>query len=176
MGDFTLRPATPDDAADLAVVFNQPKVIYGTLRLPFTPEQGLADWVEKLDQDSRMIVADVDGTLVGFVKLIRRRGRMAHVGSIFIAVHDAHHRKGIGRALMDAAIDVADNWMGLVRLELEVLVPNTGAIALYEACGFQIEGRARAGTLADGVLVDHFIMARLRASPERRAEDVAASP
>lgn len=176
MPDFHLRPASPDDAADIAAMFNQPRVIDGTLRLPFTPQMGIADWIAGCDTDRRMVIAEADGRAVGFVQLRRSDGRMAHCGELYLAVHDAFHRIGIGAALMKAAMDIADNWMGLVRLELETMVTNTGAIRLYEACGFQIEGRGRAGTLVNGEYVDHFFMARIRPAPLRRPEDAAEAP
>jgi len=176
MPDYKLRPVAVEDARAISEIFNQPKVIDGTLRLPFTPEMGLADWIRACGTDTRMVVASVDGKAVGFIHLSRMNGRMAHCGKVFLAVHDAFHRIGIGRALMDAGLDIADNWMGLVRVELETMVDNAGAIALYQALGFQIEGRGRAGTLINGVYVDHYFMARIRPAPTRRAEDLRDAP
>lgn len=176
MNAVTLRPQKKSDTPDLAELFNQPRVIDGTLRLPFTPEDGVGEWLESMGPRKRMIIADCDQRAVGFVVLSRLEGRMAHIGEVFIAVHDSFQQRGIATALLSAAIDVADNWMGLVRLQLEVLVDNAPAIRLYERTGFVREGRARAGTLRNGALVDHYYMARLATPPKRRAEDQEENP
>lgn len=78
-------------------------------------------------------------------------------------VHDDYTRRGIGSALLAAIIDLAENWLGLTRLELEVFVDNEPAIRLYEKYGFVIEGTKRRYALRDGVYVDTHVMARLKA-------------
>ena len=176
MSKVTLRAPKDGDAADIADLFNQPKVIAGTLRLPYTAEKGVREWLDAIGPHKRMIIAETDDHAVGFISLNRSTGRMSHCGDLFIAVHDDWHGHGIGTQLMQAALDIADNWMGLVRVQLEVMVGNDTAVRLYERMGFQIEGRARAGTLIAGELVDHFIMSRLRSAPVRRDDDVQANP
>ncbi|MEO1491274.1 MAG: GNAT family N-acetyltransferase [Pseudomonadota bacterium] len=176
MTGFTLRAPRDGDGADIADLYNQPKVIDGTLRMPFTPETGLDDWLSGTNATRRFVIAEGEGRAVGFIRLLRHEGRMSHVGDLFLAVHDNWHGRGIGRALMKAALDVADNWMGLVRLQLEVFTGNAAAIRLYESLGFQTEGRARAGTICNGEFVDHFYMARLAPPLVRSAADQEENP
>jgi putative acetyltransferase len=38
-------------------------------------------------------------------------------------------------------LDLADNWLKLVRVELDVFSDNQKAISLYQSCGFEIEGK-----------------------------------
>jgi putative acetyltransferase len=64
---------------------------------------------------------------------------------------------------MVAMIDLADNWLGLHRIELTVYVDNAPAIhLLYETFGFVIDGTARASALRGGEYVDAHTMTRLR--------------
>jgi putative acetyltransferase len=88
--------------------------------------------------------------------------RRRHVGQIGMAVHDDWQGKGVGTALMQAAVDLADNWLNLTRLELEVYIDNTPAIRLYEKFGFTIEGTLVQYAFRDGQYVDTYMMARLR--------------
>jgi L-phenylalanine/L-methionine N-acetyltransferase len=44
-------------------------------------------------------------------------------------------QKGVGRARLDAIIDLADNWLNLTRLGLFVFTDNTHAVRLYGASG-----------------------------------------
>ncbi len=80
-----------------------------------------------------------------------------------MAVRDDCQSRGAGTALMKAAIDFAENWLNLARLELEVFVDNVSAMRLYEKLGFTIEGTMADFAFRDGQYVDTHIMARLRA-------------
>jgi putative acetyltransferase len=65
---------------------------------------------------------------------------------------------------MQAAIDLADNWLNLTRLELEVYSDNETAVHLYERFGFEREGLMRQHAFRNGQYVDSLMMARLRKS------------
>jgi ribosomal protein S18 acetylase RimI-like enzyme len=75
-----------------------------------------------------------------------------------IAVDPALRRRGVGRALVDAAIAEA-RARGARRLTLRVLAPNDGARRLYESAGFVVEGVQREEFLLDGSYVDDLLMA-----------------
>lgn len=79
-----------------------------------------------------------------------------------MGVRDDWAGKGVGSALMAAALDLADNWLNLHRIELTVFVDNEAALALYRKFGFVEEGRARDYAFRQGRYVDVFYMARVR--------------
>lgn len=66
---------------------------------------------------------------------------------------------------MSAAIDRADNWMNVLRVELTFYPDNEAACALCRRFGFVIEGRHRAYALRDGAYVDAVTMARSHPHP-----------
>ena len=108
-------------------------------------------------------MADLDGRVVGTLGL--RAGtnpRRRHVGEIGMAVHEAFQGRGIGTALVAAALALADDWLALRRVELQVFADNAAAIHLYERFGFVAEGLAREFAFRDGAYVDALLMARLR--------------
>jgi L-phenylalanine/L-methionine N-acetyltransferase len=70
--------------------------------------------------------------------------------------------RGVGTALMEAALDLADKWLNLTRIELRVYVDNAAGITLYEKFGFDVEGTHRRLAFRDGDYVDAYSMARLR--------------
>lgn len=81
-------------------------------------------------------VADADGEIAGFINL----GVVLDEATVNnIAVKQTYRRRGIGRALMTAAIDYCQN-NRLNVLMLEVRQSNRAAIALYERFGFQAVG------------------------------------
>jgi putative acetyltransferase len=59
-------------------------------------------------------------------------------------------------------LHVADNFLGLIRVELEVYPDNVRAIRLYESCGFEHEGRKKKALWRHGEHQDILMMARLR--------------
>ncbi|HEX3053108.1 MAG TPA: GNAT family N-acetyltransferase, partial [Aggregatilineaceae bacterium] len=68
----------------------------------------------------------------------------------------------IGSALLMAAIDLAENWLNLSRIELEVFVDNEPALKLYRKFGFEIEGMLKDFAFRDGKYVDTYAMARIK--------------
>ena len=77
-------------------------------------------------------------------------------------VDATRHGRGIGGRLLAAAIDLAENWLNLTRLELTVFTDNRAAIALYEKHGFRIEGESPGYALRDGVHMSVYHMARIK--------------
>ena len=108
-------------------------------------------------------MACADGEVVGNLGLETspNRPRVRHVGSIGMAVRDDWQGKGVGTALMGAALDLADNWLNLMRIELRVYVDNSAAVALYKKFGFEIEGTHRRLAFRNGEYVDAYSMALL---------------
>jgi putative acetyltransferase len=63
---------------------------------------------------------------------------------------------------MEALLDLADNYLGLKRVELDVIVDNEAAIHLYESLGFAREGVRRSAMFRGGMFVDLLMMGRVR--------------
>ena len=162
-----IRAPKPEDVAPLTAVTNLPGVRAGTLRFPFTGEAFMRQRLLEPASHVTPLVACWDGAPVGQGSLMLNGGRQRHSGAIFLFVHDDFWGRGIGRALLEALIDLADNWHGLTRLQLEVATHNARAVKMYEAAGFEIEGTLRGDTINAGRLDDSHVMGRIRSAPER---------
>ncbi|WHA42147.1 GNAT family N-acetyltransferase [Agrobacterium larrymoorei] len=159
---FLIRASRPSDAEAITTLVNLPNYRWGTLRLPFqTLEETSRRWTSGMSNITGL-VAEQEGALIGDLGLTRYCGRRVHTASIGMGVHDDHAGKGVGSALLAAAIDLAENWMALTRIELTVYTDNLAALALYRKFGFEVEGTMRKFAFRDGVYVDCFMMARLR--------------
>lgn len=162
MENLTIRAIRADDYQDFYEMASCPSVVRNTLQLPYVSLDYRKKRLEELGPDEHMLVAEVDGKVVGNIYLGRQRARRAHVGQMGMGVHDDYQGKGIGTALMAAIIDMADNWLNLKRLELEVYTDNEPAIRLYQNFGFIIEGTLKAFAFREGQYVDAYYMARVR--------------
>ena len=162
--NITIRRAEPSDAEAIKEILSGPKAIAGTLQLPFPSVESWRKRIDETPEGVYHLVASVDSEVVGHLGLGTRpdKARLRHLGHIGMAVRDDWQGKGIGSALMEAAIDMAENWLNLTRLELDVFVDNEPALRLYKKFGFVIEGTRVAFAFRDGQYVDTHLMARLR--------------
>jgi putative acetyltransferase len=110
------------------------------------------------------LVACVTGEIVGELglEMYPRAPRRRHAANLGMAVRDDWQGKGVGTALMQAAVDLADRWLNLTRLELEVYSDNEPGVRLYKKFGFEVEGTLRQFAFRDGQYVDALMMARLK--------------
>jgi len=131
--EITVRRTEPDDYKALHRIFSGPRTVAGTMQMPLPSAEMWRERLAKPPEGSYSLVACVEDEVVGNLSLHTSptRWRMRHVGSIGMAVRDHWQGKGIGTTLMEATLDLADNWLNLTRIELRVWVDNAAAIALY---------------------------------------------
>ena len=161
---FTIRRAEPSDYEAVSKIFSGPRAVSGTLQLPFP---SVEVWRKRLAEPPEglfSLLACVENEVVGQLGLhtLPHNPRRRHVGQIGMAVRDDWQGRGAGTALMQAAVELADRWLNLSRLELEVYTDNEPAIRLYKKFGFAIEGTLVRFAYRDGQFVDTYCMARLR--------------
>jgi len=108
-----------------------------------------------------VLVAEEDSLACGYVRLGQLGPLPSHAHALVIdglAVHPDRQGRGLGRVLIDAAVDEAGR-RGARKVSLRVLAPNTRARSLYERCGFVVEGVLRGEFLLNGEYVDDLFMA-----------------
>jgi len=71
--------------------------------------------------------------------------------------------QGIGKALLMAAIEMAEKELMMERIEVEISVDNVNALKLCKSLGFKVEGRAKDWALTnDGKYIDAYMLAWCR--------------
>ena len=125
-------------------------------------EEAFAFYRSILERGCPAVVALDEGRVVGWCDVLFTHGESReHVGIIGLGLLPQFRGRGIGAALMGAAIDAA--WArGLTRLELSVRADNDRARRLYGRLGFKVEGAHRNTFRVNGRYFDSFSMALLR--------------
>ena len=110
-------------------------------------------------QNAAVFVAEADGQVVGRLSVARdQHPASPHVADLGLMVAADQRGRGIGRALLVAAVDWARE-IGVTKLELHVFPWNEPAIRLYERFGFEREGVRRGHYRRGGEEVDAILMA-----------------
>ena len=128
------------------------------------------------DPTVRALVVLVGAEIVGLGTIqTPAHSRARFVAELAVTMHDKAPERA-GAAIVEALVDLAERWMGVLRLQTTVPVDDMRSIALLREHGFGIEGVARAATLRNGQLVDLFHAARVAEKlpwPRVTAEEVA---
>jgi L-phenylalanine/L-methionine N-acetyltransferase len=109
--------------------------------------------------DAAVFVAEIEGEIIGRLSLSRdAHPASRHVADLGLMVDARFRRRGVGRALLVAAVDWARQH-DVSKLELHVFPWNTAAIALYESFGFEREGYRKGHYLRNDGYADAILMA-----------------
>ena len=160
MATLTTRPATPDDAADIARIYNEGiEDRVGTFETrPRTPAD-IAAW---FDGRHPIVVVEADGEVVGFASTSMYRARDCYAGIAEFSVYVARQARGrrAGRVAMDALIEAVGR-AGYWKLLSRVFVENAASRRLLASVGFREVGAYCRHAQLDGVWRDVVIVERL---------------
>lgn len=165
--NLNIRPVRIEDARQI----NEIRIMDGVREniMAITSERvtRAESMINGLTPNDHMFVAEVEEgglkRVVGVIGLnVGQSPRARHSASIGIMIHKDYQGKGIGRALLNKVIDLADNWLMLVRLELGVFTDNERALNLYKSLGFEIEGTKRCALIRNGKYADEYLMSRIK--------------
>lgn len=136
--DRLIRSAHAGDAAALLAIY-APVVRESATSFELDPpsETEFAARIERVTATDPWLVLEREGEIAGYAYATGFRGRPAYATTreTTVYVHPAHHRAGVGRALMVALLGEVRRRGA--RLAVAVIaLPNDASVALHEALGF----------------------------------------
>ena len=160
--DIEVRHSGDHDIEQIRQIYAEPSTFAATLQLPFPSFELWQERLAALPDGSFSLVACRDEEVLGQLGIeTRDNPRRRHAATLGMAVKSSARRQGVGSALLRAGIDLAERWLAIRRIELEVYTDNEAAVSLYKKFGFTIEGTLRQYAFRDGRLADVYVMAKL---------------
>jgi [ribosomal protein S18]-alanine N-acetyltransferase len=162
---FVVRPADPGDAPGLKglgdAVAAEPEGWLATQDGWRTvgDERRYLRAIRRYPHAAVFVAEAEDGEVVGRLSIARdQHPASRHVADLGLMVAQSHRRRGIGGALLAAAVDWA-RANDVRKIELHVFPHNEAAIKLYEQFGFEREGYRKRHYRRGGEYVDAILMA-----------------
>lgn len=162
-GEVVIRAATVADAAAIAEIYNEgilDRVATFETELR-TPEER-ARWLTERDPRFVVVVAEVDGRVVGWAGLSPYSSRPCYRGvadhSIYIG--RAARGRGVGARLLGGLIEAAER-EGFWKLTSRLFLFNEASIALHRRLGFREVGVNEKHAQLDGRWLDTLTIERL---------------
>jgi L-amino acid N-acyltransferase YncA len=159
----TIRAATAADVEAICAIHNQGIADrVATLDMPLRTPADTRAWLTERGPRHPVIVAELDGTVVGWASLNRFNPRPVYdsVADFSVYIDRRWREKRIGRQLLDRLVDLA-RAHGYHKMVLAALALNGAGIALYTRTGFTHVGIYREQGQLDGQWVDVVIMEKL---------------
>lgn len=94
------------------------------------------------NENENLIVAEINSVVIGSI-VFRSHNlkRLSHTGTISMSISEKYRGMGIGKILIKALLDWAENHPLIEKVSLGVFSTNHRAISLYKSMGFMEEGR-----------------------------------
>jgi L-amino acid N-acyltransferase YncA len=142
----TLRHADPahDAAACAAIYAPYVTATVATFEECAPSAEEFAGRIERGSRTHPWLVLEEDGRVVGYAYASHHRERAAYrwAADVAIYVDPAHHRRGAGRRLYGALLDLL-RAQGLRVACAGITLPNDASVALHRAVGFEHVGTYR---------------------------------
>jgi putative acetyltransferase len=164
MKHLEVRHSCDRDIEQIHQIYAEPSNYAATLQLPNPSASVWEKRLRELSDGSYSLVACRADEVLGQLSLdVRKSPRRKHVATLGLAVRTSARRQGVGSVLVSTAIEMAELWLAVRRIELDVYTDNIAAIALYRKFGFVIEGTLRNFAFRNGEFVDVHAMAKIAA-------------
>lgn len=165
-----IRPAVPADAEPIRQIYNV-EVLSSTVTFDLVArsEADQAEWMAAHAGVYPVIVAELEGRVVGFASLSPYRSRPAYSTTAEDSVYVAGDQRGrgVGKALLSELVELGGQH-GFHSIIARIVGDHEASIHLHRSCGFELIGIEREVGRKFSKWLDVALMQRLFQQPAER--------
>lgn len=157
-GTIAVRAMTGDDWPAVRAIYEEGMATgHATLE---TTAPAWPEW-DASHLDACRLVADDNGTILGWAALSHVSGRCVYAGVAEVSVYVAASARGrgVGRQLLTDLVRASEQH-GIWTLQAGILPENDASVALHHACGFRTVGRRERLGQLNGAWRDVLLLER----------------
>ena len=165
---LTIRGLRSDDWVELFAWWaTNNQLLRHSVDLPYMSEDAFRDMINNPPANEHVLIAELGALsgrkqVIGMARLkVIQRVRRRHTGELTLIIHPDHQTTAASAVLLEKTLDLADNWLGLRRLQTIVWADDNAAIEMYEQASFTQEATLRHYAFGDGQYIDALMLARL---------------
>lgn len=155
-----VRPAERRDMPAIVGIYNWAiNQTFATIDSEPLSQEEAAEWWEAHAHSTLTLVAEDDGDVIGWVRLLPWRQRGFHIVEDLIYVDPIYQGRGIGRELLSRAVEEARE-TGCRTIVASVATDNAAGLRLHQNLGFAEVGTIRNAAFKFGRWMDITLVQR----------------
>ncbi|MGV2939331.1 arsinothricin resistance N-acetyltransferase ArsN1 family A [Mesobacillus sp. LC4] len=163
MNKIIIREASPEDVGEILTIYNEGiSDRIATLETTTKDKAYMIDWLNKHADRYKVIVAELDGKVIGWASLNPYNSREAYngVADLSVYIKRDYRGKGIGSKLLTFIESIAKEH-GFYKMVLFTFAFNELGQGLYRKKGYREVGVFQNQGMLDGKFVDVMAMEKL---------------
>ena len=171
-----IRPAKLNDLKAITEIYNE-AILTTVASFDIEPKTDAEQraWFANHGLERPILVAELDGIVVGWASLSEWSDRCAYSDTVEISIYvkEEFRRRGIGRRLLEAIIEEGEK-VGVHTAIARITQDNNESIHLHESVGFEHIGVMREVGRKFGKLLDVCLMQKIYSSKAPASSDNSA--
>ena len=157
---FTIRDATSGDMPAIVGIYNWAvNQTFATIDSEPLSTEEAAEWWDLHAGRTVTLVADEDGDVIGWARLLPWRQRGYEVVEDLVYVDPVYQKRGVGRELLARAIEAARS-TGCRTIVASVAADNQPGLKLHQSLGFEVVGTLKNAAFKFGRWMDVTLVQR----------------
>ena len=135
-----VRPVRHEDLPTIAGIYNWAvNQTFATIDSEPLSAEEVASWYEDHVRRNPLCVAELDGEVIGWARLLPWKQRGFDIVEDLVYVDPVHHGRGAGRALLGRLLETAGT-LGYKTVVATIARDNAAGLKLHENLGFEVVG------------------------------------
>lgn len=163
-----LRKWRMEDAADLATVISNPRILENLrdgIPYPYTEADGrefIAAMLSVNEQDTFAFAITVEDRVIGSISVSRQSNIHSRTAELGYYLAEEYWGQGIATEAVQQICEYVFSYSDILRIFAEPFAYNVASQRVLEKAGFQYEGTLRQNAVKNGKVLDMKMYARLR--------------